>query len=52
MPKNEYKSKRFNTRVTDEDLEIINKERGDTPLRTYLTEIIHKFADEQRQNKK
>jgi predicted DNA binding CopG/RHH family protein len=48
MPKNEYISYRCSVRVIEGDLTFLNKKRGSIPLCTYITEIIHKYVEQEK----
>jgi hypothetical protein len=46
-----YKSERFQVRVTDSDLIVINEMRGMIPTSTFLAEIVSRYVKEQEKQK-
>lgn len=47
MKEAKYNSVRYKIRIPDSALVVIEQERGEMPISTYLTEIVCKHAKEQ-----
>lgn len=48
MSKNKYISYRCSVRVIKEDLTFLNEKRVSIPLCTYITDIIHRYVEQEK----